>query len=86
MWSLGFVLDAPGFDGGPCLLQGPKPVLGQAFLAKMAIERLDERVVRGFAGPTELEPDPAAISPAQASMALEMNSGPSSTEIACGRP
>ena len=34
------VIDAPGFDGLPCIVQGQKPVLVQALLAELAVKAI----------------------------------------------
>ena len=42
----------PRFDLIPDIGEGQEPILVQALDSEFAAERLDERVVSGFAGPT----------------------------------
>lgn len=59
----GVVLNPPSLDLGSCVLQAQKPRGIEAFLPEAAVEGLDIGIVRGFAGPREVQDDALGVSP-----------------------
>jgi hypothetical protein len=57
------VIDAPRFDLGPRIVDGGELMHVQALIAEAAVKRFDERVIYGFAGPSEIELDATLIRP-----------------------
>jgi hypothetical protein len=51
------VVLSPRFDSPSGAKQAAEPMLVQAVIAKLAVERLDEGVLRPFAGLDEMQPD-----------------------------
>ena len=49
--SIFIVFDAPVLDLFLGIRETQEPVHVQAFISKAAVERLDERIIRGFSGP-----------------------------------
>ena len=48
--SVFIVFDAPVLDFLLCISQAQEPVYVQTLISKAAIERFDERIIRGFPG------------------------------------
>jgi len=63
MWSMIVVVLSPVFNLGLSVVQRQEPVFVQTLGANSPVERLDESVIRGFAGATEVESDLIDISP-----------------------
>src|SRR6185312_5643488 len=59
----GVVVDAPGFDRHRRIGQTDKPVFVQTFIAKLAVEALDVRVLDWLARPNEGQRDAAGVGP-----------------------
>ena len=54
MWPAGVVIDPPGFDGFPGILQVQKPVFVEAFVPELAVEGFDEGILNRLAGVDEV--------------------------------
>ena len=63
MWPAGVVIDPPGFDGFPGILQVQEPVLVEAFVSKLAVEGFDKCVLNRLAGVDEVQADTVALGP-----------------------
>ena len=57
------VVPAPSLAFSDRVVEAHEPVLVQAFRPELAVEGLDERVVRWFAGPAEVERDAVGVRP-----------------------
>ena len=51
----GVVIHPPSFDHLPCVSEIHEPVLVQTLIAKLPVETLDERVLRGLAALDEMQ-------------------------------
>src|SRR5271169_2404822 len=63
VWAYPVVIDPPVFDGLAGVVQSQEPVLVQAFLAELAMERLDVAVLHGTARRDEMQRDLVFVSP-----------------------
>lgn len=66
------VRDPPGFDRALGIGQVDKPALVETLVAQATVETLDETVLDGFAGPDELQRDPARVGPLIEMLAREL--------------
>ena len=57
------VVSAPSLAVSRCVVAAHEPVLVQALRPELAVERLDERIVRSPAGSAEVERDAAGVRP-----------------------
>ena len=83
MGSVAVVVRAPFLDHGSRFVQALEPVLVQALVAEAPVEALDESVLGRLAG--WMKWSSTRLRYAQASSALEMNSGPLSVRSVRGR-
>ncbi len=57
------VVDAPGLDRAPGIVQRRKPVRVEALLAELPVEAFDKGILRGLAGLNEPQVDPTLLGP-----------------------
>lgn len=65
------VVQPPGFDEGAGFGKRCEVILVEAFVTKLAVETLDEGILRGFAGSDVVQPNAAIDGPAQHGQACE---------------
>jgi hypothetical protein len=63
MWSEAIILFLKQLDFFFCVLERREPVDVQAFIAEAAVELFDERIIRWFARPSEVQRHLVVVSP-----------------------
>lgn len=72
MWPLGVVLDAPALDDLSGLVHRDEPMLVQALVPELAVERFDVGVLHGLARANEGEHDVICVGPGIQHLAFEL--------------